>query len=62
MSGSPRIKGNTEILVQEALKAAFEMGAEQEFIQWMLMQNMIVVGNNYGMGENMMADENPVRL
>jgi multimeric flavodoxin WrbA len=32
ISGSPRAKGNTEILVQEALKAASEMGAEQEFI------------------------------
>jgi len=32
ISGSPRAKGNTDILVQEALKAASEMGAEQEFI------------------------------
>jgi multimeric flavodoxin WrbA len=32
ISGSPRAKGNTDILVQEALKAASEMGADQEFI------------------------------
>lgn len=32
ISGSPRVKGNTEILVQEALKAASEMGAKTEFI------------------------------
>lgn len=32
ISGSPRAMGNTEILVQEALKAASEMGAEKEFI------------------------------
>jgi multimeric flavodoxin WrbA len=32
ISGSPRAKGNTDILVQEAMKAASEMGAEQEFI------------------------------
>lgn len=29
ISGSPRAKGNTDILVQEALKAASEMGAEK---------------------------------
>jgi multimeric flavodoxin WrbA len=32
ISGSPRAKGNTDILVQEALKAASQMGAKQEFI------------------------------
>ncbi len=32
ISGSPRAKGNTDILVQEALKAASEMGADQRFI------------------------------
>ncbi|MDD5472825.1 MAG: flavodoxin family protein [Candidatus Methanoperedens sp.] len=32
ISGSPRAKGNTDILVQEALKAASEMGAKTEFI------------------------------
>ncbi len=32
ISGSPRTKDNTEILVKEALKASSEMGAEQEFI------------------------------
>jgi len=32
ISGSPRAKGNTDILVQEALKAASEMGADQKFI------------------------------
>lgn len=32
ISGSPRAKGNTEILVQEALKAASVMGAKAEFI------------------------------
>jgi len=32
ISGSPRAKGNTDILVHEALEAASEMGAEQEFI------------------------------
>ncbi len=32
ISGSPRTKGNTDILVQEALKAASETGAKTEFI------------------------------
>ncbi len=32
ISGSPRAKGNTEILVQEALRAASEVGAKQELI------------------------------
>jgi len=32
ISGSPRTKGNTDILVQEALKAASEMDAKTEFI------------------------------
>jgi multimeric flavodoxin WrbA len=32
ISGSPRVKGNTEMLVQEALKAAAEFGAKQELI------------------------------
>ncbi|MBE0521882.1 MAG: flavodoxin family protein [Candidatus Methanoperedenaceae archaeon] len=32
ISGSPRARGNTEILVHEALKAASEMDAETEFI------------------------------
>ncbi|MDD5616543.1 MAG: flavodoxin family protein, partial [Candidatus Methanoperedens sp.] len=32
ISGSPRTKGNTDILVQEALKAASELGAKTEFI------------------------------
>lgn len=32
ISGSPRKNGNTEILVQEALKAASEKGAKTEFI------------------------------
>ena len=32
ISGSPRAKGNTEILVHEALKAASEMGAKTDFI------------------------------
>ncbi|MDD5617283.1 MAG: flavodoxin family protein [Candidatus Methanoperedens sp.] len=32
ISGSPRAKGNTEILVHEALKAASELGAKTEFI------------------------------
>lgn len=32
ISGSPRAKGNTDILVQEALRAASELGAKTEFI------------------------------
>ncbi len=32
ISGSPRAKGNTEILVQEALRAASELGAKTELI------------------------------
>ena len=32
ISGSPRAKGNTEILVNEALSVASEMGAKTEFI------------------------------
>ncbi len=32
ISGSPRAKGNTDILVQEALRAASEVGAKTEFI------------------------------
>ncbi|MDO9097889.1 MAG: flavodoxin family protein [Candidatus Methanoperedens sp.] len=32
ISGSPRAKGNTDILVQEALRAASGMGAKTEFI------------------------------
>jgi len=33
IAGSPRIKGNTEILVMEALKAAAEEGAKTELIK-----------------------------
>jgi len=32
ISGSPRAKGNTDTLVQEALKTASEMGANTEFV------------------------------
>ena len=32
ISGSPRAKGNTDILVQEALEAASELGAKTELI------------------------------
>ncbi len=77
ISGSPRAKGNTEILakgtpqdrpdvpggpeflLKNKVGGAIAVGGGRDggqlftvnsILQWMLMQNMIVVGNNYGMG------------
>lgn len=60
----PGVPGGPEFLLKNKVGGAIAVGGGRDggqlftinsIIQWMLMQNMVVVGNNYGMGGSAMA-------